>query len=140
VTLSDSAPLQRKKPLTRKTPMRSTKALHATPGRVADRRADPKAEAMRKLWTLLDERDVAGLRFRRRELVGPYLVDFLCPAARLVICLNGEEDDNAEQAAWLRSQGYRVLAFAAAEVARDPQRVLDAVADVFTLRVIPGKS
>ena len=138
MTPSDSAPLQRKKPLTRKTPMRSTKALHATPGRVADQRADPKAEATRKLWALLDGH--AGLRFRRRELVGPYLVDFLCPAARLVILLIGGNDADPEQAAWLRSQGYRVLAFAAAEVARDPQRVLDAVADVFTLRVIPGKS
>ena len=120
--------------------MRSTKALRAKPGRVADQRTNPKAEATRKLWALLDGRDVAGLRFRQRELVGPYLVDFLCPAARLVICLNGEDDDGAEQVAWLHSQGYRVLAFAAAEVARDPQPVLDAVADVFTLRVIPGKT
>ena len=129
--------MQRKKPLTRKSPMRSTKALRSKAGHDADHRSDPKAEATRKLWALLDGH--AGLRFRQRELVGPYLVDFLCPAARLVICLVGEDGDDAEQAAWLRSHGYRVLAFAAADVTHDPQPVLDAIADVFTLRVIPGK-
>jgi very-short-patch-repair endonuclease len=93
---------------------------------------------MRKLWPLLDGH--VGLRFRQRELVGPYLVDFLCPAARLVICLIGEDDDGTDQVAWLHSQGYRVLSFDAAAVAHNPEAVLDAVADAFTLRVIPGKS
>ena len=118
--------------------MRATKALRTHTGREPERRPDPKDAAARKLWGLLDGH--ASLHFRQRELVGPYLVDFLCPAARLVIRLTGGEDNDPDQTAWLLSHGYRVLSFDAAAVTHNPAAVLDAVADVFTLRVVPGKS
>lgn len=124
--------LRRKKPLTRKTPLRAKPKPHADGERDG---GDLRIEAERKVWLLLENRGAAGLRFRRNERVGTYRCDFLCPAARLAILLNSENGDD-ERAAALHSQGYRVLAFAAAEACRDPQIVHDAIADAFTLRVI----
>jgi len=115
--------------------MRATKALHVKAGRTTEH--DPSAAAARKLWPLLDGH--MGLSFRQHELVGPYRVDFLCPAARLVIRL-GTGDDDTDQTAWLQSQDYRVLTFDAADVAYHPETVLDAITDTFKLRVVRGKS
>jgi very-short-patch-repair endonuclease len=125
--------LQRKKPLTRRQPLRPRMCSSTAPER------DAKAEAERKLWVLLADREVAGLRFRQRESVGPFAADFYCPAARFVILVNGEETADPLKTAWFRSQGYRVLTFDAAEVASNPQGVLDAIADAFMLRVIARK-
>src|SRR5688572_31153061 len=40
-----------------------------------------------KLWALL--RSPAGIRFRRQYSIGPYVADFYCPAAKLVIEVDG---------------------------------------------------
>ena len=41
-----------------------------------------------KLWTLLRTRP-DGFKFRRQHPVGPYIVDFYCPEARLAIEVDG---------------------------------------------------
>ena len=43
----------------------------------------------RILWRALKELPTEGTHFRRQAPVGPYGVDFLCPAKRLVIELDG---------------------------------------------------
>ena len=43
----------------------------------------------RKLWTHLRKRSLAGWKFRRQQGIGPYVVDFYCPEARLVVELDG---------------------------------------------------
>lgn len=37
------------------------------------------------LWSYLRRRQISGLRFRRQRPIGPYIVDFYCPAAKLVV-------------------------------------------------------
>ncbi len=56
------------------------------------------------------------LRFNRQYIIGNYIVDFYCAAAKLVVELDGGqhyEDDgrqyDAARDAYLRSQGLRVL-------------------------------
>src|SRR5262249_35978405 len=39
----------------------------------------------RMLWRALRELPAAGTHFRRQAPIGPYVVDFLCPAGRLII-------------------------------------------------------
>jgi very-short-patch-repair endonuclease len=51
-------------------------------------RANP-TDAERRLWQLLRGKQVAHLRFRRQQPVGSYIADFLCPAAKLIIELDG---------------------------------------------------
>jgi very-short-patch-repair endonuclease len=118
--------LQRRKPLTRKTALRAKKPLraHAAPGA-----PDVHDEAARKLWLLLAGRP--GPPFRQYARLGPYVADFYCPAAKLVILLESRDDPARQD--WLAAQGYRVLGFAA-DV--DPDAVCDSLAEAFTPRVI----
>jgi len=73
-------------------------------------------EIERRIWSRLRRRQVDGWKFRRQHPIGPYFVDFYCPAAKLVIEFNGlSHDDDRQWAydqrrqAWLEAQGYRLL-------------------------------
>ncbi len=77
------------------------------------RRAQTKAEEI--LWRSLRDRGI-GAKFRRQVPIGPYIVDFACVAAKLVVEVDGPSHDDPEQLAydrrrdiWLRDQGWRVL-------------------------------
>jgi very-short-patch-repair endonuclease len=117
--------MQRHSKLTRR------KSLNAASGH---RARGPEEAAAGKVWALLRDAPVAGLKFGRRVPLGPYVVAFACPAARLVIEI-GEED--AVKAAWFADHGYRLLTFAAAELQGNPQRVAAAVRQAFEIRSVP---
>ena len=54
----------------------------------------------RILWRALKELPIEGTHFRRQAPIGPYVVDFFCPAKRLIIELDGghhNEDATAER-------------------------------------------
>ena len=46
-------------------------------------------EAERKLWLLRGCKRLSGFRFRRQTTVGPYIADFFCRKARLIVELDG---------------------------------------------------
>ena len=63
------------------------------------------------------------LQFKRQKPIGPYIVDFYCPKARLVVELDGSQHYEAngissdiERDEYLRSQGLRVLRYSNADV------------------------
>ena len=66
------------------------------------------------VWSMV-RRKQFGHRFRRQDPLGPYIVDFVCHAAWLVIELDGagHVDSNYDQRrdAVLGQLGYRVLRF-----------------------------
>lgn len=70
-------------------------------------------EAERKLWFALRDRRFRGLKFRRQVPIGPFIVDFFCVEAKLVIEADGgqhsESPQDAARDAWLRAQGLVVL-------------------------------
>ena len=76
-----------------------------------------------KLWSRLCGRQLAGFKFRRQAPIGPYVVDFYCPARKLVIEVDGpqhgetklSEFQDAERERWLEAHGYRVIRFTADE-------------------------
>jgi very-short-patch-repair endonuclease len=97
-----------------------------------------------RLWAILRSTQAGGLRFRRQQPIGPYIVDFFCSAAKLVIELDGDQHGADRKVLYdevrtqrLEAAGYRVLRFPNAEVFRSPQRVLDAVAHVIKEYGIP---
>ncbi len=47
------------------------------------------AEAI--LWTYLKQKQLEGRKFRRQQSIGHYIVDFYCPAEKLVIELDGAD-------------------------------------------------
>ncbi|MDO8379955.1 endonuclease domain-containing protein [Phenylobacterium sp.] len=90
------------------------------------RKRAPVAEV--RLWVLLRDRALEGLKFRRQVPVGPYIVDFLSFRHRLVVEADGPFHDAERDAirdAWLAGQGFRVLRFPNAQIEVWPQRVLD---------------
>ncbi|EME69826.1 putative restriction endonuclease-like protein [Paramagnetospirillum caucaseum] len=51
-------------------------------------RSEP-TEAEKRLWRLLRRDALGGFRFRRQHPVAPYILDFACVAARLVVEADG---------------------------------------------------
>lgn len=68
-----------------------------------------------RLWQVLRTRP-GGLKFRRQHPIGPYVLDFYCPAARLAIEVDGAAHDmgsnpgrDERRDGWLRQRGLAVL-------------------------------
>jgi len=88
----------------------------------------------RMLWRALKEIPTDGSHFRRQAPIGPYVVDFFCPAKRLVVELDGGQHNDDEVARrdrewqlWLEREGYRVVRFWNSEVTRDLRTVLEQI-------------
>jgi very-short-patch-repair endonuclease len=66
-------------------------------------------EAELRLWRLLRDRRLNGLKFRRQVPIGPYIVDFLCISARLIVeagsFQHGESIRDERRDAYLAHQG-----------------------------------
>jgi very-short-patch-repair endonuclease len=77
-------------------------------------RAHP-TEAEKRLWTLFRDRRLAALKFRRQQILHPYIVDFICFEHRLIVEADGSQHadsrSDGRRDAFLRSQGFRVLRF-----------------------------
>jgi very-short-patch-repair endonuclease len=75
---------------------------------------------------------IPGYRFRRQVPIGPYVVDFACFKAKLVIELDGSQHAKAverdeQRTAWLASQDFRVLRFWDNDVLLQTDGVLEAI-------------
>ena len=84
----------------------------------------------RALWKLLRDRRLDGLKFRRQVAIGPYIVDFVCFAKRLVVEADGPMHDAAADAArdaWLKTQRFEVLRFENADITLYADAVLDRI-------------
>jgi very-short-patch-repair endonuclease len=71
-----------------------------------------------RLWRRLRNWPMHGTHFRRQVPIGPYIVDFACMAAHLVIEMNGSQHGVSEnvirdeaRTRWLEAAGYRVIRF-----------------------------
>jgi len=85
------------------------------------RKAMTKGEVL--LWLEMRALKADGLHFRRQAPVGPYVVDFVCLAAGLIVEVDGDLHEteagrrhDASRDAYLRSLGYRVMRVDAPEV------------------------
>ncbi len=89
-------------------------------------------DAEKTLWRALRNRQLAGYKFRRQTTIGPYIADFACIAAHLVIELDGGQHatsaTDAARTAWLKSQGWRVLRFWKDDVVENLTGVLETIA------------
>jgi very-short-patch-repair endonuclease len=88
----------------------------------------------RALWRALKEIPIDGTHFRRQAPIGPYVVDFFCPAKRLISELDGghHNDDEVamrdrERQLWLEREGYRVVRFWNSEITSDLTAVLERI-------------
>jgi very-short-patch-repair endonuclease len=75
-----------------------------------------------------------GTHFRRQVPIGPYVADFACMAARLIVEIDGSQHGSeagmrkdATRTRWLEQEGYRVLRFWNNEVTGNIKGVLEAI-------------
>src|SRR5712692_2834649 len=92
-------------------------------------------DAERMIWSALRAHRLQGASFRRQTPIGPYVVDFVCQAAALIVELDGGQHfepehlkRDARRDAFLESRGYRVLRFNNHDVMTNRQGVLETIA------------
>src|SRR5690349_4465532 len=91
------------------------------------RRSSTEAEKL--LWGYLRSRRLEGQKFRRQVWIGPYIADFLCVDAGLIIELDGSQHADraaydASRSAYLKERGLTVLRFWNNDVLSDIDAVL----------------
>jgi very-short-patch-repair endonuclease len=89
-------------------------------------------DAELKLWGILRNRALLGVKFRRQLPIGNYIMDFCCLKHRLIVELDGGQ--HADQAAadasrsqFLAAEGFRVLRFWNEQVAKGPEFVVEEI-------------
>ncbi len=102
------------------------------------RRRPTDAEA--RLWQRIC-RNQLGVKFRRQEPIGPYIVDFACFAPKLIIEVDGgqhaESDDDRVRDQWLRNEGFEILRFWNNQVLGEMDAVVEGIAQKLPLSSIP---
>jgi len=91
-----------------------------------------QTDAERVMWYQLRNRQMLGCKFRRQQVIGPYIADFLCIEPKIVIELDGgqhleQQEYDEQRSQYLRPLGYRVLRFWNHEVLQELDAVLESV-------------
>jgi very-short-patch-repair endonuclease len=75
-----------------------------------------------------------GCKFYRQHSIGPYVVDFYCPKAKLIVELDGNHHADpeikkydSERTVFLESLGFKVVRFWNNEVTNDMRSVIDSI-------------
>lgn len=122
-------------------------------GRLKSERAVAAARRLRKtmtpaeqaLWRELRGRGLDRSHFRRQAPFGPFIVDFVCHGAKLVVEVDGGAHNapdaasrDAERQRWIEGRGYRVLRYENARVLADPKRAASEILAEASLRLKRG--
>ena len=120
---------------------------HLLPSRQRAKLLVERAHALRqfstvsegRLWLELSGGRLLGVRFRRQVPVGPFIADFLAPALRLIVEVDGSAHARRQRAdarrdEKLRRLGYHVLRLDAAVVLREPAAAVALVRKAVELR------
>ena len=83
------------------------------------------------LWRLL-RLSRRELRFRKQHAIGPFVADFYCSAAKMIIEIDGATHDRRQDAdrtrdAYTASLGLRVIRISAADVLANPEPIADGI-------------
>jgi very-short-patch-repair endonuclease len=92
---------------------------------------------MRKtVWAKIRRKQLKGHQFYRQKNIGNYVVDFYCPAANLIIEIDGGQhysDEGMKRDAirdeYLERLGFEVLRFSDRDVFENLDAVLDILSD-----------
>ena len=90
------------------------------------------SDAEKQLWQQLRGRQLDGYKFRRQFVIEPYIVDFVCLEARLIIEADGGQ--HLEQGAYdeersllLQSMGFTILRFWNNQILVEQNSVLEQI-------------
>jgi adenine-specific DNA-methyltransferase len=96
------------------------------------------------LWSRLRRRQLAGFKFRRQHMIGPYICDFVCSEGALVVELDGSQHldaaaYDARRGDFLRSKGFRVLRFWSGHVLGETESVIETIVEALHRREMDGR-
>jgi len=91
-----------------------------------------QTDSEKLLWSRLRNRQLEGRKFRRQQIIGPYIADFLCLEPKLIVELDGgqhveQQDSDAARTAYLSAMGYQVLRFWNNEAISNIEAVLESI-------------
>jgi very-short-patch-repair endonuclease len=93
-------------------------------------------DAETKLWAILRAKRLEAWKFKRQVPIGPYIADFACFAARLIVEADGSQHVDSvtdpRRTAWLEEQGFSVLRFWNAEILLRPDDIATQIHRVLT--------
>ena len=91
-----------------------------------------QTDAENALWTRLKNKQLEGVKFRRQQPLGSYIVDFVSFERKIIIEVDGGQHNereaserDEERAAWLKERGYQVLRFGNNEALVNMEGVLE---------------
>jgi very-short-patch-repair endonuclease len=100
-------------------------------------------DAERIIWAALRAHRLQGASFRRQTPIGPYVADFVCHEAKLIIEVDGSQHFEAAQMqrdvrrdVFLSAKGFRVLRFNNYDVMTNRTGVVETIAAA--LRAAPS--
>ncbi len=93
-------------------------------------------DAERLLWSRLRRKYIEGIKFKRQQPIGPFIVDIVSFEKNLVIEVDGGQHAEAdiaikdvERTKWLEQKGYRILRFWNNDVMANLDGVLEVIRD-----------
>ena len=97
---------------------------------------EKQTEAERALWEKLRSKQLEGVKFRRQQPIGPYIVDLASFERKLIIEIDGGQHNEKEvrqrdeaRTRWLEERGYQVLRFWDNEVLTNMEGVLERISE-----------
>ena len=69
-----------------------------------------------------------GIKFRHQHPIDPYIVDFICLPAKLIVEIDGmshdsQQDYDARRYRYLEEQGFMIQRFSNSDVAKNPTAI-----------------
>ena len=90
-----------------------TRVTNQTRRRAIDLRCNATIPEQR-LWSILCRRQLGGLKFRRQHPIEPYIIDFYCAPANLIVELDGDSHEGRQaydkgRETYLRNLGLKIV-------------------------------
>jgi len=96
-----------------------------------------QTDAEKALWARLKSKQLEGVKFRRQQPLGSYIVDFVSFERKIIVEVDGGQHNEGEarerdvqRTAWLKGKGYQVLRFWNNEVLVNTEGVLEKIREV----------
>ena len=106
--------------------------------RAAHMRRNP-TEPEKRLWSALSGSQLGGCKFRRQEVIGWFIADFVCPSRSLIVEVDGDTHDTVKDRLRddiLGERGFRVLRMTNHDVMSN----LDGVAEAILVALAEGSA
>ena len=99
-------------------------------------------DSERNLWTRLRRKQIMDVQFYRQKPLGPYIVDFYAPKAKIVVEVDGSQhiEEDVEQKdvrrdKYLKSQNLSVLRFNNLQVLKEMDSVIEIIYQTVKVRL-----